>query len=130
MADLKIPDGLKYTESDEWVRLEGQIAIIGLTDFAQNALNDIVYVELPSLGDTFAKGDSFGSVESVKAASDMYLPVAGTISEVNETLEDEPELINTDPYGKGWLVKVEVDGAVDLGDLMDAAAYRSYCEDR
>ena len=130
MADLKIPDGLKYTESDEWVRLEGQIAVIGLTDFAQNALNDIVYVELPSIGDTFAKGDSFGSVESVKAASDIYLPVAGTISEVNETLEDEPELINTDPYGKGWLVKVEVDGEVDLGDLMDAAAYRSYCEDR
>ena len=130
MADLKIPDGLKYTESDEWVRLEGQIAVIGLTDFAQNALNDIVYVELPSIGDTFAKGDSFGSVESVKAASDIYLPVAGTISEVNETLEDEPELINTDPYGKGWLVKVEVDGDAGLADLMNAAAYRSYCEDR
>lgn len=130
MADLKIPDDLKYQKSDEWVRVEGDTATIGISDYAQDALNDIVYVELPSVGDTFAKGASFGSVESVKAASDLYLPVGGTITEVNSELESSPELINSDPYGKGWIVKMKLDGSADTADLMDAAAYREYCASR
>jgi glycine cleavage system H protein len=130
MADLKTPADLKYAQSDEWVRIEGKVATIGISDYAQDALNDIVYVELPSVGDKLSKGDSFGTVESVKAASDIYSMVAGTVTEVNSALGDEPELINADPYGKGWIIKVELDGDPDLTDLMDAADYAAYCEDR
>lgn len=130
MTELNAPDDLKYTESDEWVRVEGQVATIGLTDYAQNALNDIVYVELAEVGDSLDKGDSFGTVESVKAASDMYIPISGTVTEANAALEDEPELINADPYGSGWLLKVEVEGAPDVSGLMDSAAYLAYCADR
>jgi glycine cleavage system H protein len=130
MAELKIPGDLKYTESDEWIRVEGNIVTIGLTDFAQNALNDIVYVELPDEGDALEKGETFGSVESVKAASDRYSPVSGTAISSNEALEDEPELINADPYGTGWLIKVELAGDADFADLMDAAAYQKFCEGR
>jgi len=129
MADLKTPDNLKYTESDEWVLIEGDVATIGLTDYAQDALNDIVYVELPEEGDEFDAEDAFGSVESVKAASDLITPVAGTVKAINSELEDEPELINADPYGKGWLVKLDVDDP-DVSELMDAAAYKAYCEER
>jgi glycine cleavage system H protein len=130
MAEFKTPDDLKYAKSDEWVRVEGDTATIGLSDYAQDALNDIVYVELPEVGQSFSKGESFGSVESVKAASDMYLPVAGTITEVNSELEDEPELINSDPYGRGWIVRIKLDGEPDTSTLMDAAAYAEYCENR
>ena len=130
MAELQFPDDVKYAESDEWVRIEGDTAVIGISDYAQDALNDIVYVEFPDVGDTFEEGDSFGSVESVKAASDVYTHVAGEVVAVNEDLEDEPELINTDPFGKGWLVKIKLDGEADLSDLMDATAYKAYCEDR
>jgi glycine cleavage system H protein len=130
MTDLKAPDDLKYTESDEWVQINGQLATIGLTDYAQNALNDIVYVELAEVGDSLGKGESFGTVESVKAASDMYTPVSGTVTETNQALEDEPELINADPYGSGWLLKIELDGESDLSNLMDSAAYLAYCADR
>jgi glycine cleavage system H protein len=130
MADLKFPDDLKYAKSDEWVRVEGDTATIGLSDYAQEQLNDVVYLELPEVGDSIAKGDTFGTVESVKAASDLYMPVGGTIAEVNGALEDEPELINSDPYGAGWIIKVKLDGDPDTGDLMDAAAYKAYCEDR
>ncbi len=127
---MNTPQDLHYAKSDEWVRIDGDVATIGISDYAQDALNDIVYVELPSVGDAFKKGDSFGSVESVKAASDVYLPVGGTVTEVNSELEDSPELINSDPYGKGWLVKVKLSGAPDLSDLMDASAYIEYCDNR
>ncbi len=130
MAEIKTPDNLKYAKSDEWVLIEGDSAILGVSDYAQDALNDIVYVELPAVGAKFAKGESFGSVESVKAASDIYAQVAGTVIEVNKALEDEPELINADPYGKGWIVKLRLDGTPDLSDLLDAAAYIEFCATR
>jgi glycine cleavage system H protein len=130
MADLKTPTDLKYRQTDEWVRIEGDTATIGISDYAQDALNDIVYIELPGVGDKVEKNGSFGSVESVKAASDMYAPVSGTVIEVNTALEDEPELINSDPYGKGWIVKLQLEGTPDLGDLMEAASYTQYCATR
>jgi glycine cleavage system H protein len=130
MADLKTPSDLKYQKSDEWVRIEGDFATLGISDYAQDQLNDIVFVELPSVGDSFAKGDSFGTVESVKAASDLYAPVGGTVTEVNTALEDSPELINADPYGKGWIIKLKLNGAADTSDLMDAEAYSAYCAER
>lgn len=130
MADLKTPSDLNYAKSDEWVRIEGDTATVGITDYAQDALNDIVYIELPDVGDSFDKGATFGSVESVKAASDMYLPVSGTVTEVNSELEDEPELINADPYGKGWMIKLKLDAEADTSDLMSDAEYAAYCEDR
>lgn len=130
MADWKTPEDLKYQKSDEWLRVEGDSATIGISDYAQDALNDIVYIELPAVGAKLNKGESFGSVESVKAASDLYMPVAGTVTEVNTALEDEPELINSDPFGKGWIVKVALEGTPDTADLMDAAAYIEYCASR
>lgn len=130
MADLKFPEGLYFTESDEWLKIEGDVVTLGISDYAQDALNDIVYVEFKEVGDKLNVGDSFGSIESVKAASDVYTPVAGEVTEANTALEDEPELINADPYGKGWLVKLRVDGAVDTSGLMDTAKYREYCENR
>lgn len=130
MSDLKIPDDLYFAESDEWVRIEGDEATFGISDYAQDALNDIVYVELPEEGDDAEKGETFGSVESVKAASDVYAPISGEIIAVNEDLEDEPELINADPYGQGWMVKVKLSGEPDLSGLMNAQEYAKYCEDR
>ncbi|PJF22516.1 MAG: glycine cleavage system protein H [Phototrophicales bacterium] len=127
---MNFPSDLKYAKSDEWVRIDGNTAVVGLSDYAQDALNDIVYVELPEVGDTFEKGAVFGSVESVKAASDIYLPVAGKVLEVNTRLEDEPELINSDPYGDGWLLKIELTSEADTSDLMSADDYAAYCEDR
>jgi glycine cleavage system H protein len=130
MADWKTPEDVKYAKSDEWVRIEGDTATLGITDYAQDALNDIVYIELAEVGESIEKGTSFGTVESVKAASDLYTPVAGTVTEVNTALEDEPDLINADPYGQGWMIKLKLDGESDLGELMDAAAYAAYCEER
>ena len=130
MADFKTPDDLKYAESDEWVRIEGDTATFGISDYAQDALNDIVYIELPEVGDKLEKGKPFGTVESVKAASDLYAHVSGTVIEVNSALEDEPEVINADPYGKGWMVKIKLDGTPDLLGLMDAAAYSAFNENR
>ncbi|MEQ8672399.1 MAG: glycine cleavage system protein GcvH [Aggregatilineales bacterium] len=130
MADFKFPEDLKYAESDEWVRIEGDTATLGISDFAQDALNDIVYVELPEVGATFAKGESFGSVESVKAASDVYTHVAGEVIAVNNALEDEPEIINSDPYGDGWIIKLKLTGDPDTSNLMDSAGYAAFCEDR
>jgi glycine cleavage system H protein len=130
MGNWKTPDDLKYTKSDEWVRLEGDTVTIGITDYAQDQLNDIVYVELPGVGDTLEAGNALGIVESVKAASDIYTPLAGEIAAINEELEDNPELINTDPFGKGWLIKLKVRDAAPLAAMMDAAAYATYCEDR
>ncbi len=130
MANWKTPSDLKYARNDEWIRIENGTATVGITDYAQDQLNDIVYVELPDVGAEYKKGDSFGVVESVKAASDIYLPVAGKITEVNSKVQAEPELINTDPYGEGWLVKIQVANAADAADLMDADAYAQYCETR
>jgi glycine cleavage system H protein len=111
---LSIPDDLLYTKSHEWVRMEDDTATIGITDHAQDELGDIVFVELPDEGDTFDAGDSFGTVESVKAVSDLYTPVGGEVVEVNSSLEDAPEKINEDPYGEGWIVKLRTSNEADL----------------
>jgi glycine cleavage system H protein len=125
---VKIDSRCRYAETHEWVRIEGKYALAGISDHAQHELSDIVYVELPEVGDTITKGDSFAVVESVKAASDAYLPVSGEIVEVNEALEESPELVNTNPYGEGWLVKFVVQDAKELDELMDAEAYRLFVE--
>ena len=117
------PIELKYATSHEWVRLEGDIAIVGITDHAQEALGDLVFVELPDLGDTVNAGDEAGVVESVKAASDIYAPVSGEVIELNPALEDTPELINTDPYGEGWMYKIRVSDMAELDDLLSADEY-------
>ena len=125
---MNFPNDLKYTKSDEWVRPATGEA--GITDYAQNHLSDIVYVELPEVGAAFGQGTPFGSIESVKAASDMNLPASGTITAVNEALSDTPEAVNSDPYGKGWIVKFTLSDASELAGLMDAAAYEAYCNER
>ncbi len=130
MGTWKTPADLKYTESDEWIRVEGTTGTIGLTDYAQDQLNDVVYVEFPDVGAAFAQGDAFGVVESVKAASDMHMPVSGTVSEVNRALEDAPEIVNSDPYGDGWFIKITIEDPSQLDGLMDAAAYAKYCDGR
>ncbi len=134
---MNFPADLKYSRNDEWVRVEdprqgveGSTATSGITDYAQDQLSDIVYVELPAVGDTFKQGETWGSVESVKAASDVYLPVSGAITAVNEALSSAPEVVNSDPYGKGWMVKFTIANAAELDGLMDAAAYAKYCEER
>jgi len=103
-----IPEDLHYSKDHEWLRVEGDVALIGITDYAQNSLGDVVYVELPRVGEEFAANESFGSVESVKAVSEVFSPVSGTVSEVNEALNDEPEKVNGDPYGEGWMIKVRM----------------------
>lgn len=130
MADLSYPSDLKYAESDEWVRIEGDVATVGISDYAQDQLNDIVFVELPEVGTKIDKGESFGTVESVKAASDVVAPISGEVLEINGELEDEPDLINSDPYGKGWIIKLKVSGDPDVSGLMDASAYEAFCQDR
>ena len=120
---MNFPDNLRYTKEHEWVRMEGNTAVIGITDFAQGELGDIVYVEIETVGKTLPAGSVFGTVEAVKTVSDLYLPVAGTINEVNPVLGKSPELVNTDPYGQGWMVKMTVSNPADLEGLMDAAAY-------
>ncbi len=127
---MNFPTDLKYTKSDEWIRVTGSEAAAGITDYAQNHLSDIVYVELPELGAEFKQGTPFGSIESVKAASDMNLPASGTITAVNESLADTPEVVNSDPYGQGWIVKFTLGDASELAGLMDAAAYEAYCNER
>jgi glycine cleavage system H protein len=123
---MKIDQAALYTESHEWVRKEGDVYAYGITDHAQHELSDIVFIDLPGVGDSFEKGDSIGVVESVKAASDLYLPAAGEIVEVNEALQDAPEAINSDPYGEGWIVKFKATAPADLEGLMDAAAYATF----
>jgi glycine cleavage system H protein len=123
---MNFPENLRYTKDHEWVRLEGgKEAVIGITDFAQKELGDIVFVEIQTVGKTLAAETVFGTVEAVKTVSDLFLPVAGTIKEVNPALTDAPELVNSDPYGKGWIVKMELNDPSDLDKLMDAAAYGS-----
>jgi glycine cleavage system H protein len=125
---MKIDPGFKYHEEHEWVRVEGDEAVIGISDYAQDQLSDVVYVELPEVGDTFEQGDVFAVVESVKAASDVYMPVSGEILEVNEVLEDSPELVNQDPYGEAWFVRIAMADLSELEGLMDAEAYKAYLE--
>jgi len=127
---MNIPADLKYTEHDDWVRVEGTTATAGITDYAQDQLSDIVYVELPAVGDSFKRDERYGTIESVKAASDLSLPVGGTITAVNDALASGPEVVNKDPYGNGWTVKFTVASAAELKSLMDAAAYQKYCEGR
>ncbi len=125
---MKIVEGLKYSKDHEWVKVEGKLATIGITDYAQHLLGDIVYVELPEIGDQIGQHDSFGVVESVKAASDVYLPVSGTVVKINDALEAEPELVNADAF-ENWLICVEMDNQEELEELMDAAEYETICED-
>lgn len=120
---MNIPAELKYTKDHEWVKLEGDIATIGITEFAQSELGDIVYVEVETVGETLAQEEVFGSVEAVKTVSDLFLPMSGEIIELNEALEDNPELVNNDPYGAGWMVKVRVSNTSEFDDLLDATAY-------
>ena len=124
---FKTPAELQYTKSHEWIKIEGETATVGISDYAQDSLGDVVYVELPQVGASFAAGDTFGAVESVKAASDLYLPVGGEVIEVNQPLLDTPELLNSDPYGDGWLVKIKV--AEGVGALMSAEHYEKYVEE-
>lgn len=125
---MKLEQGLKYSEEHEWVRVEGEEAVIGITDYAQDQLSDVVYVELPEIGDTFDRGEIFSVVESVKAASDVYMPVSGEILDINETLEDSPEIVNEDPYGEAWFIRIAIADLAELDDLLDADAYRAFCE--
>lgn len=120
---MNIPEELKYTKDHEWIRMEGEFAFIGITDFAQKELGDIVFVEITEDGETVDAGDVFGSVEAVKTVSDLLMPVTGEIIEVNEELDTQPELVNTDPYGKGWMVKVKLADGADQGELLAAADY-------
>jgi glycine cleavage system H protein len=125
---MEFPDGLKYSKEHEWVLVEGNTATIGITEYAQEELGDIVYVELPEIGEKVVKDDPFGAVESVKAVSDVYAPVGGTVLEINDILPDNPETINDDPYGDGWMIRVELADKDDLKDLMDAEEYAEYVE--
>jgi glycine cleavage system H protein len=125
----EVPEGLIYTKEHEWIRLEGNEITVGITDYAQNALTDVVWVELPEVGATVDSMESFASVESVKSVSEIYAPIAGEVVGVNEDLEDAPETINTDPYGDGWICKMNVENLSDLDSLLDATAYKSLIEE-
>ena len=121
--EMNTPSELKYTKDHEWIKIEGNIATVGITDFAQGELGDIVFVDVDSVDDDLSAGDVFGSVEAVKTVSDLYLPVSGKVIEFNDALEDEPELVNSDPYGKGWIVKVEISGEAE--ELLTAEQYQA-----
>jgi glycine cleavage system H protein len=123
---MNFPSELKYTEDHEWIRIEGDTAFIGITEHAQQELGDIVYVDINTVGDALGKGEVFGSVEAVKTVSDLFLPVAGTVLEVNDALDGEPELVNSDPYGKGWMVKVSLSNPDDTDGLLSAEEYKQF----
>lgn len=125
---MSLPQDLKYSEDHEWIKVEGNTVTIGITDFAQSELGDIVFVELPEEGDDISKGDSFGSVESVKTVSELYAPVSGSIVAVNEDLDDSPELVNENPYEGAWMLKVELSDESELDNLLDAAGYQAVIE--
>lgn len=121
---MQFPDSLKYTKDHEWIKIEGNTAIVGITEFAQRELGDIVFVDINATGTELSANEIFGTVEAVKTVSDLYLPVSGTITEVNSELEANPEYVNQDPYGKGWMIKMTISNESELNDLMDAAAYQ------
>jgi glycine cleavage system H protein len=130
-ASMNFPKELKYTKKDEWIRVEGNQGVIGITDYAQDQLSDIVFFEFTiSEGDMLAKDDEFGTVESVKAASEIYTPAGGKVVEINEGLLDSPEVVNSDPYGDAWMLKIELSDPSELDDLMDATAYEAYAKER
>jgi glycine cleavage system H protein len=122
---MKIPENVKYTKDHEWIRVEGDFGWIGITDFAQGELGDVVFVELPKVGAKVFKGKSFGTIEAVKAVSDLYAPAAGEVVELNKVVQDSPEVVNKDPYGEGWMVKVKITNTSDLSSLLDATAYKN-----
>jgi glycine cleavage system H protein len=122
---MNIPQDLKYTKDHEWIKVEGNEAVIGITDFAQKELGDIVYVEIETEGEELNQGDVFGTVEAVKTVSDLFMPVSGTVSTINEELEGEPEIVNSDPYGRGWMIKVEISDTSGLDDALSAEEYQS-----
>ncbi len=121
-----VPEGLYYSKDHEWLRVEGETGTVGITDHAQHSLGDVVYVELPKAGETFGAHDTFGSVESVKAVSELFLPVAGEVTEVNESLSDEPEKVNSDPYGDGWMLRVKLSNRGEVDSLLSAAEYEDF----
>ena len=123
---MNIPSELKYTKEHEWVRLEGDVAVIGITDFAQGELGDIVFVEVETVDESLGADEVFGTIEAVKTVSDLFMPVAGEVTEFNQAVDDDPALVNSDPYGEGWLIKVKVDGASSLDGLMDAEGYKAH----
>jgi len=120
------PENLKYTNDHEWVRLEGNEAVVGITDYAQNELGEIVFIDVATVGETLNKASAFGSIEAVKTVSDLLMPVAGEVLEVNPDLEDHPELVNSDPYGKGWIIRIGISDNNGLEDLFDAGAYQAF----
>lgn len=122
---MKFPENLKYTSEHEWIRLEGDVAYVGVTDYAQEQLGDIVFVDIPTVGETLGKDEVFGTIEVVKTISDLFIPVSGEVLEQNEALEENPALVNTDPYGEGWLIKVKPANMEEFNDLLDAEAYKS-----
>lgn len=125
---MNIPENLKYTKDHEWVKIEGDEAYVGITDYAQNELGDIVFVEIESEGDQLDKEEVFGTVEAVKTVSDIFMPVSGEVLEVNSKLEDSPEVINKDPYGEGWLIKLKITNKEELDDLLDSSGYKALLE--
>ncbi len=124
---MNIPEELRYSTDHEWVKIDGDTARVGITDYAQDALGDVVYVELPTVGEAYTAGSTFGEIESTKSVSDLFVPVTGTVTEVNDALGEQPELVNTDPYGDGWICVVQLDGT-SADDLLDAAGYRTLIE--
>ncbi len=126
---MDFPKDLKYTKEHEWIRVDSDIAVVGVTDYAQDSLGDIVYLELPQEGGTVTKDEPFGVVESVKAVSDLYSPLNGTVAEVNDALIDNPEVINEDPYGEAWMIKIEIENRDEIGELLSAEDYQKYLEE-
>lgn len=126
---MNFPNDVKYTKEHEWIRLEGDVAYVGITDYAQEQLGDIVFVDIQTLGETLAADEVFGTIEVVKTISDLFLPVAGEVLEQNETLEEQPELVNKDPYGEGWLIKIKPAADADFDSLLDAEAYKTLIND-
>ena len=125
---MNIPSELKYTQDHEWIRVEGNVAIVGVTDFAQGELGDVVFVEIETEGEELDKGETFGTVEAVKTVSDLFMPFSGKVVEFNEALADEPELVNKDPYGEGWMVKIKMSNTSDTNELMSAEDYQKIIE--
>ncbi|NOX90806.1 MAG: glycine cleavage system protein GcvH [Calditrichaeota bacterium] len=121
---MNVPENLKYTSDHEWAKIDGDVAVIGITDYAQGELGDVVFVELPEVGSKVAKGDTFGTIEAVKAVADLFAPLSGEVIEINEKLENEPETVNNDPYGEGWMIKVKLENPDELNDLLDAQKYQ------
>jgi glycine cleavage system H protein len=125
---MNIPENLKYTKDHEWIQIEGNTGVVGVTDFAQGELGDVVFIEVETVGETLSKEEAFGTIEAVKTVSDMFMPVSGEVAEFNESLSDTPEKVNTDPYGEGWIVKIKISDISETEELLDAAQYKELIE--